>query len=375
MHTPPRIVVVGGGYAGVMAARAALERRAQVTLVDADGHHGFLPRLATVAAGVGPESDADAPLAELLPGVTLVTDDVAGIDHHARALATAAGRGVEWDALVLAAGAHATAPPIPGLADHAWTLRTPEDARRLRALVPRAESLVVVGAGSTGTQLAGEVAAAHPHVQVHLLEMADRILPSLPDRMADRAHHVLVDRRLAIRTGVSLDRVGPEGDDLDDGTTVPGLVVWTGGYASNGNVLLRDAPTTDGRIVVDRCARVSGHRRILAAGDIAAHRGPGGRLLPQTAQVAVRAGRLAGANAARIAEGLRPRAARLRHIGWVLPLGDGQAVAQVGPLPLTDPVTGRLAPLLHDAIDVRHLLNVGGLPAAVRHHQEFVSLH
>lgn len=374
MHTPPRIVVVGGGYAGVMAARAALERRAHVTLVDADGRHGFLPRLATVAAGVGPIGDADAPLADLLPGVTLVTELVEGIDHRARALATADGRGIEWDALVLAAGAQASAPPVPGLTDHAWTLRNPDDAKRLRELVPTAESLVIVGAGSTGTQLAGEAAAAHPHLRVHLLEMADRILPSLPVGMADRARDVLRDRRVRIRTGVSLERVGPEGADLDDGTTVPGLVVWTGGYASNGNALLPDAPTTDGRLVVDRCARVSGYDRVLAAGDIAAHRGPGGRVLPQTAQVAVRAGRLAGANAARIAEGVRPRAGRLRHIGWVLPLGDGQAVAQVEPVPLTDPLTGRLAPLLHDAIDVRHLLTVGGLPAAVRHHQDFVSL-
>ena len=79
-------------------------------------------------------------------------------------------------------------------------------------------------------------------------------------------------------------------------------------------------------------------------------------------------------NAVRATDGRRPRPSVIRHIGWVLPLGGGQAVGQVGPLALADPLTGRFAPLLHDAIDLRHLLTVGGLPAAVAHHQDFISL-
>jgi NADH dehydrogenase len=156
---------------------------------------------------------------------------------------------------------------------------------------------------------------------------------------------------------------------------VRGAVVWTGGYVTRGSQVLPDAQVADGRIVVDRCAVVAGHGPVLAAGDIAAHRGGRGRLLPQTAQVAVRAGALAGANAVRMAEGRRPRPGRLGHVGWVLPIGGGQAVAQVGPVVLADRITSRVAaPLLHDVIDARHLFTVGGLPAVAGHRQRPIGL-
>ncbi|CAN5338386.1 hypothetical protein BH23ACT9_BH23ACT9_24290 [soil metagenome] len=204
--------------------------------------------------------------------------------------------------------------------------------------------------------------------------MADRILPSLPRSMASRALAVLASPGVAVRTQVSLAEIGPHGAVLADGTDLAGVVVWAGGFGASGTPLLPDADTTDGRIVVDRCCQVPEHGPLFAAGDIAAHRGPGGRLLPQSAQVAVRAGSLAGANAVRVAERRRVWPGTLRHIGWVVPLGGGQAVAKVGPIGLNDPLTGRLAPVLHDAIDLRHLFTIGGLPAVVDHHQQPVSL-
>lgn len=369
MTTSPHVVVVGGGYAGIMAARAARDRRCRVTVVDADGHHDFLPRLATVAAGVGPPTDAMAPIADLLADVDVVSARAVAVDHGTRKVLLDGGDPLGYDALVVAAGSHARAPDIPRLADHAWTLRTARDALRLRDRVMAAESLVVVGAGSTGTQLAGEVAAARPSTRVVLVEMAGRILPSLPRSLSRRAADVLAGRGVRIRTGLGLVEVAPHGATFDDDSSEHGLVVWAGGFASDGGALLPDAPTVDGRVVVDRCAQLAGHGPLFVAGDIAAHRARSGRMLPQTAQVAVQAGNLAGTNAARVAQGTRPRPSTLHHIGWVLPLGGGQAVAQVGPIVLADPLGSRLAPLLHDAIDVRHLLRVGGLPAAVDHHQ------
>lgn len=370
----PRVVVIGGGYAGIMAAAAARPAGVQVAVVDLEGRHGFLPRLATVAAGVGPPEDADAPITDLLPDVEVVVDRVVEVDHRGRFVGLAGGGEMAYDALVVAAGAQASPPSVPGLAEHAWTLRSPADALALRQRIAAAESVVVVGAGSTGTQLAGEVAAHRPRVAVTLAEMSTRILPSLPGALARRAEQVLVDRRVAVHTGVVLKEVAPHGAVFADGLEVPGLVVWAGGFASDASGVLPAADLVDGRVVVDRCAQVAGHGPVFAAGDIAAHRGPGGRLLPQTAQVAVKAGRLAGMNAVRATDGRRPRPSVIRHIGWVLPLGGGQAVGQVGPLALADPLTGRFAPLLHDAIDLRHLLTVGGLPAAVAHHQDFISL-
>ncbi len=370
----PHILVIGGGYAGVMAARAAADAHATVTVLDRTGNHEFLPRLATVAAGVGPEADARAPLTDLLHRIDVEVGTVTSIDHAGRLVKTDDGRSFAYDALVVTVGAQARPPAIPGLEAHAWTLRTAEDALRLRHRLEATEHLVVVGAGATGTQLAAELSATRTDLRITLAEMTDRILPSLPQAMARRAHDLLERRGVTVRTGVGLSEVAPHAAVFDDGTEVPGLVVWTGGFATFGAGVLPDADLTDGRVVVDRCAMVADHGPLFAAGDLAAHRGPGGRVLPQTAQVAVRAGALAGANAVRVAEGRRPRPGSLRHIGWVLPLGGGRAVAQVGPVVLADPVTSRLAPLLHDVIDARHLFTVGGLPAVVEHHQQPVGL-
>jgi NADH:ubiquinone reductase (H+-translocating) len=367
----PHVIVIGGGYAGVMAARTAADHHARVTVIDPDGQHDFLPRLATVAAGVGPETDARASLTSLLHGIDVHVGAVAAIDPAGRLVKTASGGALSYDGLVVAAGAHTSLPGIPGLDDHAWTLWTADDALRLRTKLAASERVVVVGAGATGTQLAAEVAAHRPGMGVTLVEAGPRILPSLPRSMAARARAVLHDRGVDVRTGIGLAEVAAHAAVLHDGTELPGVVVWAGGSnaPSGGHALLPDADAVDGRVVVDRCAQVGGHGPVFAAGDVAVHRGPSGEVLPQTAQVAVRAGALAGANAVRVADGRRPRPSTIRHIGWVVPLGGGQAVAKVGPLVLADPLTSRVAPVLHDVIDLRHLFTVGGLPAINDHHQ------
>lgn len=365
-----QIVVVGGGYAGLLAAREAAAGKAEVTLVDATGTHDLLPRLATVAAGVGPESDAAVPLAELLPDVRHLRASVDHVDAARRVVVLSDGTTeLPYDAAVVTVGAVGELPDIPGLEEHAWTLRSAAEALRLRQRLTAVERLVIVGAGATGVQLAGEVAARHPRARIVLVEMTERILPSLPAEMGVRASKILTGRGVDVRTGVALESVAAEGATFADGTAAAGLVVWSGGFRTTGSSVLPKADVTDGRVVVDRCTQVAGHGPVFAAGDVARHRGPGGRVLPQTAQVAVRAGKLAGANAVRAADGRRSRPATLRHIGWVVPLGGGQAVATVGPLSLTGPLTDRLAPLLHDVIDLRHLLTVGGLPAVASHHQ------
>ena len=90
-------------------------------------------------------------------------------------------------------------------------------------------------------------------------------------------------------------------------------------------------------------------------------------VLAPSAQVALQAGRAAGANAARIAHGEAPRPAHVVDLGWIVDLGDGHGVASVGPLPLVGPLLDRVPPLLHEAVDARHLLQAGGLGALLRH--------
>lgn len=123
-------------------------------------------------------------------------------------------------------------------------------------------------------------------------------------------------------------------------------------------------PTTeDGRIAVDADLRISGMQRTFAAGDVAAHVDRQGDALPMSAQVAVQAGTVAGRNAARVVRGEPTESAALQQLGWVLDLSGGRGLAQLGPLVLASPVVDLIPPLMHHAIDLKDLIEIGGLGA------------
>lgn len=361
----PTVLVVGAGYAGVHAAAVARRHGVDVTLVDPDGRHELLPRLAAVAAGRRAAGDAWAPVEDL--GVTAWERGRAEeVDVESGAVRLDDGHVLAAGAVVVTVGAGARLPDVPGLdRSTARTLRTAADALLLRHEIPESPALVVVGAGATGVQLAAEVAARHPDLPVTLVEAGDRLLPAFRGSLGRRAGHVLQRRGVDVRLDAEVTAARPDGIELGPDGGVDGLVVWTTGAAADGGALVPGAATHDGRLVVDRQLRLGG--RALAAGDVALHRDVLGGVVAPSAQVALQAGRTAGANAARIATGQLPRAAHLVDAGWVVDLGDGRGVASIGPLPLAGPLLDRLPPLLHEAVDARHLLQAGGPAALLRH--------
>ncbi len=355
----PRVVVVGAGYAGSHAAVAA--RRAgdvEVVVVDHDGWHGFLPRLAGVAAGRLRASDARSPLQELT-GVEVIHARVVAVDDEAGELVLDDATTLHADAMVLTVGSGSPAGSVPGSSDHAATLHTPEDALRLRRRLARAQRLLVVGAGATGVQLAAEVAALRSDIEVHLIEVAGRVLPAEPARLARDATGILEDAGVHLHLGTEVARIDRGGLRLGEGRHLRGTVVWAGGWRAQADELLPDTPLLDGRAVVTNDLRVSGLRRVLAAGDVAAHRDVLGRPLPMSAQIASQAGAVAGHNAAALATGRSTRPARLLELGRLIDCGN-RGVGRVGPLPLGWGPTARLVPLLHLGIDLRHLWQLGG---------------
>ncbi|MFT5564556.1 MAG: NADH dehydrogenase [Myxococcota bacterium] len=363
-HT--EVLILGAGYAGVHAARTARRAGATVTVVDPTGQHDLAPRLAAVAAGRRPAGDAWAPLDALVDATLVRARAVAiDIDIDIPTVSLDDGRVLHAGAIVVTVGAGPKLPPVPGLdPTTAWSLRNAADALRLRTALPEADRLVVVGAGSTGVQLAAETASQHPHIDVHLVEAGDRVLGQFDAPLGRGAARVLRDRGVTVHLATSVDRADGDGVILSDGTRLDGVVVWATGVAADGHALLPDAPTSDGRLLVDRALRVGG--RVLAAGDIAAHRDLLGRVTPPSAQIALQAGRAAGRNAAAIADGRMPRAASLLGLGWIVDLG-GQGVAQLGPFDVTAPLVDRVIPVLHEAIDLRHLWQAGGANAVVEH--------
>ena len=360
----PTVCVIGAGYAGVHAARTACATGADVAVVAPTGQHDLAPRLAGVAAGRRPAGDAWAPL-EHLVDATVVRARATLVEEDGPVVHLDDGRVLEPDAVVVTTGASPSLPPVHGLdRDAARTLKTAPDALRLRAAIPEHDTLVVVGAGSTGVQLAAETARAHPDVTVHLVEATDRLLGDFDPALGRRAATVLEQRGVQLHTEAEVERAEDEAVVLGDGTRLAGLVVWTTGVSATANSLLPRARTIDGRLLVDRCLRVSG--RVLAAGDVAAQRDLFGRVTAPSAQVALQAGRAAGRNAALIARGRMPRRAPLLDLGWVVDLGR-RGIAQLGPLDVTLPGLDLLVPVLHEAIDLRHLWQAGGASAVLDH--------
>ena len=348
------VIVVGGGYAGLHAVRAAADRSVPVTLVDREGRHDFVTRLASVAGGTAPLGDAGRPSGDFVPDVERA--EVAEVGDGWVRLGD--GRTLSADAVVVTTGAEVSRPPIEGI-EHAYGLRNTQDAAWIRSALAEAKSLVIIGGGATGVQLAGAASIAHPGLRIELLEAQPRLLPGLPSELASGARRILADRGVVVRLGDGVERITETGVETANGS-MEGIVVWAGGFEADTSGL--GLPTADdGRILVDDRLRVHDFERTFAAGDVAAHVDGRGDRLPMSAQVAVRAGSAAGANAARLVRGRRLQRVRLSQIGWVLDLGGRRGVARVGPLSLSAPLLDQLAPVVHDLLELRNLVEIGGV--------------
>jgi NADH dehydrogenase len=361
-----RVGVVGAGYAGLRAAMAARAQGAEVTIYDPTGAHEFATRLAAVAGGRAPSGDGWADAQELT-GIEVERVAVDQVDGAGPALHLEDGRTEIFDAIVVAGGARPAFPAVPGVERHTLTLKTTADALAIRRELIEADHVIVVGGGATGVQLAAEAAHRHRHLEVTLVEAASRLLPIYPAPLGHRAQKLLERRGVDVRLDTAVDAVTADAAHLEDGTELEGLVIWATGFAADGTAVLPGVPTRDGRLIVDRDLRVPGTIAVFAAGDIAAHNDLFGCPLPMSAQIADRAGAIAGRNAARMARGLPTSPAVLVDLGWVVAMGKDIGVAQVGPLRLASSLTDRLVPLLHDLIDIRHLFQVGGVDAVLAH--------
>lgn len=350
------VLIAGGGYAGLHAARAVHRAGLPVSVVAADPTHGFITRLAAVAAGSAPEGDAFAPFREL--GFSVAQERVRRVDDGEVVLED--GTVIEASSVIVAAGSVAAKPPIPGI-EHAASLRTTADALALRRTLASAAEVVIVGGGATGVQLAGEISLAHPGTMVRLVDEEQTLLASFGRRVGLDAWRTLSRRGVRLHLAQRVDRIDASGLVLESGRRLEGVVVWAGGFRSAGTVFGSHLPLRDGRIEVGSDLRVRDWQRTFAAGDVAAHTDDRGDLMPMSAQIAVQAGTGAGQNATRLARGRPTRTISLQQRGWVLDLGGGRGVADLGPVELVGPVLGRLAPVLHTAIDVKNLLEISGV--------------
>jgi NADH dehydrogenase len=366
----PHVVIVGGGFAGLTAARALRTAPVDVTLVDRHTYNVFQPLLYQVAtAGLNPGDVTYFLRAARMRqrNLRVRQGEVVGIDPVERSVTFADGWSVGYDYLVLASGAATNYFGTPGAEAHGRAIYTRAQALAVRddiftQLEHAAASssspdlaIAVVGGGPTGVEMAGALAewrntamaAVYPELDVHrtrimLLEMGHEVLASFAPSLRGYAARALRARGVELRLGTAVAEVRADGVQLATGEFLPaGVVVWAAGVRVPEIVRTWGVPQDPaGRIQVQQDLRVVGHDTVFAAGDVAI----GPDRLPQLAQPAIQAGRHAGRQIANLVAGRPVQRFRYHDKGTLATIGRRAAVAEIE-LPVGPSVrlTGTLA--------------------------------
>jgi NADH:quinone reductase (non-electrogenic) len=360
----PHVVIVGAGFGGLAAARALGDAAVRVTLVDRSNHHLFQPLLYQVAMAALSPAEIAVPIRAVLRdqrNVTVLMAEVVSFDLDHGSLAFADGATLEWDYLVVAAGAETNYYGHPEWSPHAPGLKSIEDAieirRRVLMALERAEStrdeelrrelltFVVIGGGPTGLELAGAIAElARPiaesdfrridpsWIKVVLIEAGNRLLAAFDPKLSEKARDSLAELGVEVRTGERVTNIDTGGVWLGDEQIRSQSILWTAGVRASGLAARLGAPLDrGGRVIVgDDCA-LPGRPRVFAIGDLARFDTPAGPL-PGVSPVAMQQGRYVARMIERDRRGEAREPFRYFDKGSMATIGRTRAVAQVGRL-------------------------------------------
>ncbi len=364
----PRVVVVGGGFAGLAAVRALAGAPVDVVVVDRHNHHVFQPLLYQVAtAGLSP-ADIAAPIRWILrrqANVRVLLDDVVRVHPAERRLDLAASGALTYDALVVATGVTHAYFGRDDWAAHAPGLKTLDDAvairRRVLVAFEKAEreadparqrellTFVVIGGGPTGVEMAGAIAeiarqaladefdAVAPRTaRVLLLEGGPTILPTYADGLRASAREALTSLGVEVRESTRVTDVGAGVVRAGEETVVAGTIVWAAGVqASPIGRQLGAGLDRSGRVQVAADLSVPAHPEIFVVGDLMALTGADGAPVPGVAQAAMQSGRRAAANILARLQGRPTSPFTYRDLGNMATIGRARAVADLGWVRLT----------------------------------------
>jgi NADH dehydrogenase len=367
MDAVPHVVIVGGGFAGLWAARALRDAPVRITLLDRGNHHLFQPLLYQVATAGLSAPNIAAPLRHILRrqrNVTVLLGEVARLDPDAHRLELADGRTLDYDRLVLATGATHAYFGHDDWAAHAPGLKTLDDAleirRRILLAFERAEAeddpaaraawltFAIVGGGPTGVELAGTLAEIARHTlhgefrrvdprqaRVLLLEAGPRVLSTFPETLSEKARRQLARLGVEVRTGVPVAAIDEAGVQLGEERIAARTVLWAAGVAAS--PLARDLGVPldrAGRVPVQPDLSVPGHPDVFVAGDLAALQCDG-RPVPGVAPAAKQMGRYLGRSIGTRLRGGTPPPFRYRDYGNLATIGRMAAVVDVHGLRLS----------------------------------------
>lgn len=366
--TLPRVVIVGGGFAGLAAAKQLKKARAEVTLIDRSNHHLFQPLLYQVAtAGLGAPEIAE-PIRYILrkqDNTRVILGEVKSIDCEERFVCLD-GRKVPFDYLVLATGATHSYFGNEGWEEHAPGLKTLEDAFSIRERVlmayeraERAEceedrqrelTFVVVGGGPTGVEMAGALVEIAEHTmarnfrnfdpsdaRVILVEAMDRVLGAYDPQLSERGLEQLRDLGVDVRLKTMVTDIREDGVELNHDTFLAAsTVVWGAGVqASPLGAFLPGERDRAGRVKVDENLNVPGRGDIFVLGDLSAVEQPDGSFVPGLAPAAQQMGRYTGRRIRRLLAGKSVEPFSYRDKGQMATIGRSRAIAESGPFKMS----------------------------------------
>ena len=366
--TSPRVVIVGGGFAGLEAARALARAPADVILVDRQNHHCFQPLLYQVATAALSPADIAWPIRSILnrqPNLRVIMAKVIGVDTTARIVHTDE-LDLPYDYLVLASGVTHAYFGHDEWASVAPGLKQLEDARHIRArfllAFERAETandpalrhklltFAVVGGGPTGVEMAGSMAEVAKQTlksdfreidprmsRIVLIEAGPRILPALPENLSNYAQRSLEKMGVEVKVNTRVTGCDADGVSLGDTRIDASTIVWAAGVVASPAAQWIDAEHDHaGRIPVGPDLSVPGMQNVFAAGDLASVKDRDGKPVPGIAPAAKQMGRYIGRLiAARVAGEKETKQFVYSHAGDLATVGRRAAVVKIGRFELT----------------------------------------
>jgi NADH dehydrogenase len=355
------VVIVGGGFGGLYAARSLAGAPVQVTVVDRKNHHTFQPLLYQVASAALSPGDIAAPIRGILSrqaNARVVLGNAERIDTARKTVTLSDGAVLEYDALIVATGATHSyfghddwAAPAPGLKtlEDAIAIRRrvllayeaaerEPDAERRRALM----TFVVVGGGPTGVELAGALAEIGRHAlardfrtidprdaRIILVEGEPRVLPGYPPRSSHKARAQLAGLGVEVHTGARVTAIDAAGVVMSGQAIAAHTVIWAAGVAGSDLGKQLGVPLDRaGRVLVTPTLNIPGHDDVYVIGDLAAAAQQDGQPVPGVAPAAIQGGRYVAEAVLRRLEGRRDlEPFRYRDKGSLATIGRARAVA------------------------------------------------
>ncbi len=390
-----KVVIVGGGFGGLAAARKLGGADLDLTLVDRTNHQLFQPLLYQVALGALSEGECATSIRRMLrkqANTTVLMAEVTGIDAERRQVALDTGERLDYDSLILAGGAETSYFGRDDWAEVTFGLKTLDDAVALRDRVfgafeqaeratTQAErdewlTFVIVGGGATGVEISGQLGILARHTlerdfkridtsraRVILVDAGDRVLTAFSESLSAKAAKGLAALGVTVREGAKATSIDERGIEIELGGSTERIpartVIWAAGVRATGLAgILVDATGAKadrgGRIEVGEDCALPGRPEISVIGDMASHPGPDDRPLPGLATVAIQQAR-------HVAKAIRsgdPGASTPFHYldkGALAVIGRGKAVCEVR----GRQISGRIAYYMYLSV---HLYYLGGAP-------------